>query len=169
MIHHLVFKREDEGNLPSPTDDRIVEHGPLAGRTTYSRMYNAANRGAVAGLDKGTTFRKLFEQLSSGSMLELPKFLEHGPLQAADILAAWEDVKETFDHQVIVNEHAALIEVNHRSDRAIDLAFQFGAVQGLDKIKGLEQVMADKTQRPKSLKAFLRLVERKDPPMALAA
>lgn len=156
------------GNLPAATDDRIVEYGPLAGRTTYSRMYNTANRGAVAGLDKGTTYKKLFAELSTGQLPELTQFMNRHPLQAVDILAAWEDVKETFDYQVTVNEHAALIEVDHRSDRAIDLAFQFGAVQGLDKIKGLEQVMADKNLVPKNLRSLLRLVEQANP-MALAA
>lgn len=156
------------GNLPSPTDDRAIEHGPLAGRTTYSRMYFAAHRGTVHGIEPKTTYRKLFAELSSGPMPELNQFINRAPLQAVDILANWRDIKAELDEEIAINDYADLVKIDGRDHRAIDLAFQFGAVQGLDKIKGLEQAMTDKTQRPKSLKAFLRLVESYVP-MALAA
>lgn len=156
------------GNLPAATDDRIVEYGPLAGRTTYSRMYNAANRGAVSGLEKGTTYKKLFTELSSGQMPELNQFMNRTPLQAVDILAAWEDVRQELGPEITIDDFADCVKVDVRDHRAINLALRFGAVQGFDKVSSLERIMADKSLAPKSLRAFLRLVEQVNP-MALAA
>lgn len=53
----------DTFQRPKSYDDSIIEHGPLAGKTTYRRLYIALNMQSIKGLEHVRNFKKLQEEV----------------------------------------------------------------------------------------------------------
>lgn len=76
FIAHIVHT----GYVPQTGDESPIAYGPLAGQSTWSRVYGALHRGYIEGLEHGRSFKALFESLKQSDPV-LEKFISATPLR----------------------------------------------------------------------------------------
>lgn len=76
FVAHIVHT----GYVPQTGDESPIAYGPLAGQSTWSRVYGALHRGYVEGLERDKSFKALFESLKQNDPV-LEKFISATPLR----------------------------------------------------------------------------------------
>ncbi len=122
------------GTIPRAVNDPI-QHGELAGRTTWSRANSALNRDQIAGLEESKNLIGVYNRLLSRHP-ELSSFLGAAPIQAAEVFR---------DAVGIAREHGEVpqpvlfgvmndmgITIAGRKPEEVELAFRFNAVRGAE-------------------------------------
>lgn len=135
------------GTLPASADKTAIIYGPLAGRTTWSRAYQALHRGAMAGTEQRTTFNKLFEELAQGSLACLQKFINRPAISEDHIKQACSAFRREWDTaldkpflELLMMDGPDLRRSKQEPDMRrngldIDLAIRMGAVAMDDHIQ----------------------------------
>jgi len=113
--------------IPKTTDNSIIEHGALAGKTTWARLYHALNLQTITGLEGVRNFKELRDHI-------------FGAENNDDIiLSAQPPAKEINARDVF---HAAILAIKEtgslKIDPAVEASFRQKKVTGLEYIVGAE-------------------------------
>lgn len=123
----------ETGQTPFTTDKSIIEYGPLAGKATWKRLYNALRRGdgAIPGLQHIKTFAQLRDHI-------FPEGIE-SPVREFD-------AREVFKNAVLHVKDTGQVP---------DLGKDFDRSLGAKKVSGLEDVVVGSADNVRSAKDFL--------------
>lgn len=141
------------GKVPSLSDKTPISYGPLAGdeNRSWYKAYHILQKKSVRGLELATTFNRLVDACASYPYKGLKEFLNrpaNDNLDAASIQRAAEFFKQEWGED-LAPDYYDIFSAAGYSGYAIDLAFQFGAVTGLDKALPAE------AKKPENLAQFL--------------
>lgn len=121
------------GAMPFSGDNTPMQHGPLAGRSSWRRASSALHRQHIAGLEGAGNLAELYEHVRADHP-ELNSFLHASPIEAADVYR--DSVRMVREYNAV--PQTALfddmeeleITIAGRHIKAVDMAFHFEAVRG---------------------------------------
>ena len=125
--------------FPARSDPSIVQHGPLAGKTTWDRMYRALGRGAIDGLSHVKDFESLRDEVFGPGCDQPPPAPKEPPVLSFN-------AQDVFDQAV---------RATHASGKLPDLGAEFERSIRANKVSNLEQVVSGHPGNITSTSAFL--------------
>ncbi len=124
LVQSVVAFHGATATIPMTGDRAIIEHGPLANKTSWYNAYHALQRGAITGLEGITNFRQVFNQATgAGSAPAVCK----ARFDACDIFA--KAARHILEHGTLPQDAIDGIPVAR-----INRALQRRAVDSLDSI-----------------------------------
>lgn len=110
------------GRIPDAQDTRVIDFGPLAGQATWAAGKAALNRHTVGGLENVRTYKGLLAHLCE-KYPELSGFVKEKPVRVCAV---------ALRQSLLVSEDVSCVAGWEKG--ALNLAFQYGAVEGLDAV-----------------------------------